>query len=196
MRLKTFSPSDVAGKKVLVQGGLQRPPGRRQGRRRHAHKGAPSDADGSARRGRKNRARLAPRPPEGNGQPQIHARARRRRAREADRMARALRLRLHRREGRRSRRGLERRRSALLENVRFHPEEEKNDMEFAKKLVKNFDVFVMDAFSAAHRAHASTRAAAELIPSFSGKLIDREITMLSAAARRAEEALRAHPRRS
>ena len=69
----------------------------------------------------------------------------------------------------------------LLENVRFHPEEEKNDMGFAKKLVKNFDVFVMDAFSAAHRAHASTRAAAELIPSFSGKLIDREITMLSAA---------------
>ena len=69
----------------------------------------------------------------------------------------------------------------LHENVRFHPEEEKNDMEFAKKLVKNFDVFVMDAFSAAHRAHASTRAAAELIPSFSGKLIDREITMLSAA---------------
>lgn len=69
----------------------------------------------------------------------------------------------------------------LLENVRFHPEEEKNDMEFAKKLVKDFDVFVMDAFSAAHRAHASTRAAAELIPSFSGKLIDREITMLSAA---------------
>ena len=69
----------------------------------------------------------------------------------------------------------------LLENVRFHPEEEKNDMEFAKKLVKNFDVFVMDAFSAAHRAHASTRAATELIPSFSGKLIDREITMLSAA---------------
>ena len=69
----------------------------------------------------------------------------------------------------------------LLENVRFYPEEEKNDMEFAKKLVKDFDVFVMDAFSAAHRAHASTRAAAELLPSFSGKLIDREITMLSAA---------------
>ncbi|HIT04537.1 MAG TPA: phosphoglycerate kinase [Candidatus Caccocola faecipullorum] len=69
----------------------------------------------------------------------------------------------------------------LLENVRFYPEEEKNDMEFAKKLVKDFDVFVMDAFSAAHRAHASTRAAAELIPSFSGKLIDCEITMLSAA---------------
>ncbi|MBQ9882058.1 MAG: phosphoglycerate kinase [Synergistes sp.] len=69
----------------------------------------------------------------------------------------------------------------LLENVRFYPEEEKNDAGFAKKLTKDFDVFVMDAFSAAHRAHASTRAAAELLPSFSGKLIDREITMLSAA---------------
>lgn len=69
----------------------------------------------------------------------------------------------------------------LLENVRFYPEEELNDKEFAKKLTKNFDVFVMDAFSAAHRAHASTRAAAELIPSFSGHLIDREIKMLSAA---------------
>ena len=69
----------------------------------------------------------------------------------------------------------------LLENVRFYPGEEKNDIEFAKKLVKNFDVFVMDAFSAAHRAHASTRAAAELIPSFSGTLIEREIAMLSAA---------------
>lgn len=69
----------------------------------------------------------------------------------------------------------------LLENVRFHPEEEKNDMDFAKRLTKDFDVFVMDAFSASHRAHASTRAAAEILPSFSGKLIDREITMLSAA---------------
>ena len=69
----------------------------------------------------------------------------------------------------------------LLENVRFYPEEEKNDFEFAKRLTKDFDLFVMDAFSASHRAHASTRAAAELLPSYSGKLIDREITMLSAA---------------
>ena len=69
----------------------------------------------------------------------------------------------------------------LLENVRFYPEEEKNDKEFARKLAKDFDVFVMDAFSASHRAHASTRAIAEILPSYSGKLIDREITMLSAA---------------
>lgn len=69
----------------------------------------------------------------------------------------------------------------LLENVRFYPGEEKNDADFAKKLTRNFDAFVMDAFSAAHRAHASTRAAAELLPSFSGRLIEREIKMLSAA---------------
>ena len=65
--------------------------------------------------------------------------------------------------------------------MRFYPGEEKNDADFAKKLTRNFDAFVMDAFSAAHRAHASTRAAAELLPSFSGRLIEREIKMLSAA---------------
>lgn len=69
----------------------------------------------------------------------------------------------------------------LLENVRFHAEEEKNDADFARKLAADFDVFVMDAFSAAHRAHASTRAVAEILPSFAGQLILREIQMLSAA---------------
>ncbi len=66
----------------------------------------------------------------------------------------------------------------LLENVRFHPEEEKNSMEFAKKLAENFDLFVMDAFSAAHRAHSSTRAVAEVLPSFAGLLIVKETEML------------------
>lgn len=69
----------------------------------------------------------------------------------------------------------------LLENVRFYAQEEKNDAEFAKKLAANFDVFVMDAFSAAHRAHASTRAVAEILPSFAGPLIVKEIEMLSMA---------------
>lgn len=68
----------------------------------------------------------------------------------------------------------------LLENVRFHPEEEKNDMGFAEKLAKNFDIFVMDAFSASHRAHSSTRAVAEVIPSFAGLLIAKETDMLGA----------------
>ncbi len=48
----------------------------------------------------------------------------------------------------------------MLENVRFYPEEERNDAIFAKELAAPFDIFVMDAFSAAHRAHASTRGVA------------------------------------
>lgn len=69
----------------------------------------------------------------------------------------------------------------LLENVRFYAEEEKNDADFAGKLTENFDVFVMDAFSASHRAHASTRGAAEILPSYAGLLIVKEMEMLSAA---------------
>ena len=68
----------------------------------------------------------------------------------------------------------------LLENVRFHPEEEMNGMEFAEKLAENFDIFVMDAFSAAHRAHSSTRAITEAIPSFAGLLMVKETEMLGA----------------
>lgn len=69
----------------------------------------------------------------------------------------------------------------MLENLRFHAEEEKNDAEFAKRLAANADVFIMDAFSAAHRAHASTRAVVDYLPSFAGPLLIREIEMLSAA---------------
>ena len=67
----------------------------------------------------------------------------------------------------------------VLENLRFHPEEEKNDAAFAKKLAQPFDVFIMDAFSAAHRAHASTRTIVDFLPSYAGPLLIREIEMLS-----------------
>jgi phosphoglycerate kinase len=70
---------------------------------------------------------------------------------------------------------------ALLENLRFHAEEEKNDVSFAKALASPFDAFIMDAFSASHRAHASTRAVVDFLPSFAGPLLIREIEMLSAA---------------
>ena len=70
---------------------------------------------------------------------------------------------------------------ALLENLRFHAEEEKNDVDFAKKLAAPFEVFIMDAFSASHRAHASTRAIVDFIPSFAGPLPALEITMLDKA---------------
>ena len=70
---------------------------------------------------------------------------------------------------------------ALLENLRFHPEEEKNDTGFAKQLAELGDVYVDDAFSAAHRAHASIAALAHLLPNAAGKLMQAELEALSAA---------------
>jgi phosphoglycerate kinase len=70
---------------------------------------------------------------------------------------------------------------ALLENLRFHPEEEKNDLGFAKALAELGDFYVDDAFSAAHRAHASIEALAHLLPNAAGKLMQAELEALSAA---------------
>jgi len=67
----------------------------------------------------------------------------------------------------------------LLENLRFHPEEEKNNPEFAKSLAKSADIFVNDAFGTAHRAHASTVGVARILPSCAGFLMAREIGVLS-----------------
>ncbi len=69
----------------------------------------------------------------------------------------------------------------LLENVRFHPGEEKNDPEFAKALAANGDLYVNDAFSAAHRAHASTEGLARLLPAYAGEQMRRELDALEAA---------------
>ncbi len=67
----------------------------------------------------------------------------------------------------------------LLENLRFHPEEEANDAEFAKTLASYADVYVNDAFGTAHRAHASTVGMAQLLPAYAGFLMEREINALS-----------------
>src|SRR5688500_3082804 len=67
----------------------------------------------------------------------------------------------------------------LLENLRFHAEEEKNDPEFAKALASYADVYVNDAFGTAHRAHASTVGVAKLLPAYAGLLMERELAMLS-----------------
>ena len=72
-------------------------------------------------------------------------------------------------------------RVVLYENVRFHPGEESNDAGFAKQLAALGDIFVNDAFSAAHRAHASTEAVARLIPAYAGESMRRELTALDAA---------------
>ncbi|MEA2553109.1 MAG: phosphoglycerate kinase [Fimbriimonadaceae bacterium] len=69
----------------------------------------------------------------------------------------------------------------LLENVRFHPEEEKNEPEFARKLAALADLYVNDAFGTAHRAHASTEGVAHLLPGVAGFLIKKEIEFLGRA---------------
>lgn len=69
----------------------------------------------------------------------------------------------------------------LLENVRFHPEEEKNDPEFARRLAGLAQAYVNDAFGTAHRAHASTEGVAHDLPSAAGFLIEKEIKFLGDA---------------
>jgi phosphoglycerate kinase len=69
----------------------------------------------------------------------------------------------------------------MLENVRFEPGEERNDADFAKQLASLADVFVNDAFGAAHRAHASTEGVAHLLPAFAGYLMARELEVLGTA---------------
>jgi 3-phosphoglycerate kinase len=67
----------------------------------------------------------------------------------------------------------------LLENLRFHAEEEANDPEFAKALASYADIYVNDAFGTAHRAHASTVGIAQILPAYAGLLMERELEMLS-----------------
>ncbi|TGB02292.1 phosphoglycerate kinase [Halobacillus salinus] len=69
----------------------------------------------------------------------------------------------------------------LIENVRFHPGEEKNDADLAKAFADMADMYVNDAFGAAHRAHASTAGVAEHLPAVAGFLMEKEINVLSKA---------------
>ena len=70
---------------------------------------------------------------------------------------------------------------AMLENVRFHKEEEKNDPEFAKELASMAEIYVNDAFGTAHRAHASTAGVADYLPAVCGFLIQKEISIMGKA---------------
>src|SRR5579862_2510358 len=69
----------------------------------------------------------------------------------------------------------------LLENLRFHAGEEADDEGFAKQLAENGDLYVDDAFSAAHRAHASTEALARLLPAYAGEAMRQELAALEVA---------------
>jgi phosphoglycerate kinase len=66
----------------------------------------------------------------------------------------------------------------LLENLRFHPGEEKNDPKFAKGLASLADIYVNDAFATAHRAHASTAGVTKFLPSYAGFLMEKEVNVL------------------
>lgn len=74
----------------------------------------------------------------------------------------------------------------LLENTRFHAEEEKNDPAFAKRMAELGDLYVNDAFSAAHRAHASTEGVARHLPSAAGRLMQQELEALTKALEKPE----------
>lgn len=69
----------------------------------------------------------------------------------------------------------------LLENTRFYPGEEKNDLELAAKLAKHGDIFVNDAFGSAHRAHSSTVGVTQYLPAVAGLLLEKEINYLGSA---------------
>ena len=69
----------------------------------------------------------------------------------------------------------------MLENVRFHKEEEKNDPEFAKSLASLAEIYVNDAFGTAHRAHASTEGVAHYLPAVAGYLIGKELSVMGKA---------------
>jgi len=75
----------------------------------------------------------------------------------------------------------------VLENTRFYPDEEANDKEFARKIAALGDVFINDAFSAAHRAHATTTALAELLPCAAGRLMEGELSALAKALEHPEK---------
>lgn len=77
----------------------------------------------------------------------------------------------------------------LLENTRFLPGEESNSPKLAKKLAEMADIFISDAFAAVHRAHTSTVGVAKILPSYAGRLIEREISMLEACVKETKKPL-------
>ena len=77
----------------------------------------------------------------------------------------------------------------LLENLRFHPQEEQNDAGFAKQLAELADVFVQDGFGVVHRAHASTEAVTHFLPSVAGLLLEREVDTITTVMEKPERPL-------
>jgi phosphoglycerate kinase len=79
----------------------------------------------------------------------------------------------------------------ILENLRFHKQETKNDPEFAKQLAAHADYYINDAFSCSHRSHASITGVTEFIPSYAGLLLEKEVECLSKALKSPERPMAA-----
>ena len=77
----------------------------------------------------------------------------------------------------------------LLENLRFFPEEEKNNRQFAKKLASLGDIFINDAFAVSHRENASVAAITQFLPSYAGLLLEKEIGNLDAVMKKSKKPL-------
>ena len=174
---------EVAGRRVLCRVDFNVPLAGRRDLGRHAHPRCASDDRGAARARRPGRPVLASRPPRGAARPRGLARAR---ARSTSQACSASRSRGRatasaRSPSRRSPR-LRDGDVLLLENLRFHAGETANDPEFAAALATLADVYVDDAFGAAHRAHASTEGVAHLLPSAAGLLLRRELEALGGIA--------------
>ena len=182
MSFRTLDDVDVAGKRVLLRADLNVPV--RDGKisdLTRIERLTPTIRElvGKGAQGH----RLQPlRPPQGQARAGDVAGADRHRAGRGAGSARALRRGLRRRRW--PQQAVERMARGdvlVLENTRFHAEEEKNDPAFAAELAKLADIYVNDAFSAAHRAHASTEGVAHLLPAYAGRLMQAELEALDAA---------------
>ena len=178
MKTRTLDDVDVKGKRVLLRVDLNVP--MENGRVADAtriERVLPTIREMSAKGGKVDHP--VPFRPAERPRRQELPEARGRGARRAARPPGRLRGRLHRRGGRQGRQGHEDGDVLVLENTRFHGGEETNDPAFVKELAKNGDLYVNDAFSAAHRAHASTEGLAHALPAYAGRALQAELEALA-----------------